>query len=132
MSDIEKLIKTRIEIEPLEFDEDRPRISEQGRINDGRRMYRAHNDDDNGAMAESRTGHDARPARERRERREAPPHRQSVAPRDPFFDLPYEPSAAPDAQPAWEAAAKAAPARSGVSANIKPRKKVAALFKTAS
>jgi ATP-dependent RNA helicase RhlE len=135
VTDIEKLIKNKIEIEPLEFDEDRPRISEQGRINDGRRMYRG-NDDDNGAMAESRSAHDARPPRERterRERRDHPPHRQSAAPRDPFFDLPYEPAAAlaPDAQPAWEAAAKTAPSRSGVSANIKSRKKVAALFKTA-
>jgi ATP-dependent RNA helicase RhlE len=132
VSEIEKLIKTKIEIEPLEFDEDRPRISEQGRINDGRRMYRAQQDDEGGAMAESRGGDAARAPRERRERRDAPPHRQTAAPRDPFFDLPYEPSAAPDAQPAWETAAKAAPARSSVSANIKPRKKVAALFKTAS
>jgi len=52
--------------------------------------------------------------------------------RDPFFDQPYEPTVAPDAQPAWEAVAKAAPVRSGVSANIKPKKKVAALFKTQS
>ena len=38
---------------------------------------------------------------------------------------------APDAAaPAWEAA-KGGPARSGVSANIKPKKKIAALFKTA-
>ena len=29
VADIEKLIKTKIEIEPLEFDEDKPRISEQ-------------------------------------------------------------------------------------------------------
>src|SRR3989441_9466474 len=38
--DIEKLIKTKIELEPIEFDEDLPRIKVQGRINDGRRMYR--------------------------------------------------------------------------------------------
>ena len=142
VADIEKLIKTKIEIEPLEFDEDRPRISEQGRINDGRRMYREGGGED-GAMAESRGSEsrgsvEARPPRldrierpERRERREHLPHRQAHLPRDPFFDLPYEPSAAADAQPSWEAAAKAAPARSGMSANIKPKKKVAALFKTA-
>ena len=48
---------------------------------------------------------------------------------DPFFDQPYEAVSAPDAQAAWDAAAKAAPVRSSGSANIKPKKKVAALFK---
>jgi superfamily II DNA/RNA helicase len=122
VADIEKLIKTKIELEPIEFEEDLPRIKEQGRINDGRRMYR---EIDDGVVRESRD----RP--ERRERREYMPHRPPVAPRDPFFDQPYEAAIASDAQPAWEAAAKASPARSGVSANIKPKKKVAALFKTA-
>ena len=132
VADIEKLIKTKIELEPMEFDEDQPRISEQGRINDGRRMYRE--PDDRGAH-DSREAFDARPPRERREasqpreRREYMPHRQAAAPRDPFFDQPYESTAAADAQPAWESAARANPARSGVSANIKPKKKVAALFK---
>jgi ATP-dependent RNA helicase RhlE len=126
--DIEKLIKTKIEIEPLEFDEDQPRISEQGRINDGRRMYRA-SDEIAAEAGSARPQHD-RP--ERRERREHLPHRQAAAPRDPFFDQPYEPSAAAtaNAQPAWDDAAKSAPARGGMSANIKPKKKVAALFKT--
>ena len=57
------------------------------------------------------------------------PHRAPSAPRDPFFDKPYEPGA-PDATPAWEAASKAAPAR-GISSNIKSKRKVAALFKSA-
>lgn len=117
VADIEKLIKTKIELEAMEFEEDLPRIREQGRINDGRRMYREGAD---GA---------AREARQPRERREYTPHRQPAASRDPFFDKPYEPSATADAQPAWEAAVKTSSARSGVSANIKPRKKVAALFK---
>ena len=52
VTDIEKLIKTKIEIEPMEFEEDTPRISEQGRINDGRRMYRE--GEEGGAPAESR------------------------------------------------------------------------------
>ncbi len=135
VADIEKLIKTKIELEPMEFDEDQPRISEQGRINDGRRMYRE--SDDRGAH-DSREASDSRAPREQRERREMSPprerrehtpYRQAPAPRDPFFDQPYESTAAADAQPAWEAAAKTNPARSGVSANIKPKKKVAALFK---
>jgi len=129
VADIEKLIKTKIELEPIEFDEDRPRISEQGRINDGRRMYRQ------GSEGEEvgRDGFGSREPRdrpERRERREYTPHRQPAPPRDPFFDQPYEATIISDAQPSWEATAKASPVRSSVSANIKPKKKVAALFKT--
>ena len=120
--DIEKLIKTKIELEPFAFDEDQASV---GRINDGRRMYRGADD----AVSPDLASRERREPREFRERREAPPHRKAAAPRDPFFDQPYESTAAPDAQPAWEAAAKAAPSRSGVSANIKPKKKIAALFK---
>jgi ATP-dependent RNA helicase RhlE len=123
VTDIEKLLNTKIELEPMEFEEDRPRISEQGRINDGRRMYR---EGEEGGAPESRQ---PRERTEHRERREYTPHRQPAASRDPFFDRPYESSAAADSQPSWEAAAKANPAHSGVSANIKPKKKVAALFK---
>ncbi|MCY1376679.1 hypothetical protein D9M69_641890 [compost metagenome] len=57
------------------------------------------------------------------------PHRAPSAPRDPFFDKPYE-SGEREAAPAWEASAKAAPAR-GISSNIKSKRKVAALFKAA-
>jgi hypothetical protein len=49
---------------------------------------------------------------------------------DPFFDKPYE--AAPTSAtvtPSWETAAKASPARGGKSANIRSKKRVAALFK---
>ena len=53
-------------------------------------------------------------------------YRPPAAPRDPFFDKPYE-APATEAAPAWEAAAK--PAGNRVSANIKPKRKVAALFK---
>ena len=126
VSDIEKLIKTKIDIEPLEFEEDTPRISEQGRINDGRRMYRE--------TGEGRApAADARPPREpaeRRERREYTPHRQPAVSRDPFFDRPYESGTPSESLPSWEATSKANPARNGVSANIKPKKKVAALFKS--
>ncbi len=125
VTDIEKLIKTKIELEPLVFDEDQ---APTGRMNDGRRMYREADD----ASTRDSAPRERREPREFRERREAPPHRQTAAPRDPFFDQPYESTAAPDAQPAWEAAAKANPARNGVSANIKPKKKVAALFKVGS
>ena len=129
VADIEKLLKTKLDIEALEYDEDRPNIQQQGRINDGRRAWR-----EGGASAEPRNDaarRDAAPReRERREPREPREYRgfrPAVASRDPFFEKPYESSAA-DVAPAWEAAAKS-PARSGVSANIKPKRKVAALFK---
>ena len=129
VADIEKLLKTTLDIEALEYDEDRPNIQQQGRINDGRRAWR-----EGGASAEPRNDaarRDAAPReRERREPREPREYRgfrPAVASRDPFFEKPYESSAA-DVAPAWEAAAKS-PARSGVSANIKPKRKVAALFK---
>ena len=129
VADIEKLLKTKLDIEALEYDEDRPNIQQQGRINYGRRAWR-----EGGASAEPRNDaarRDAAPReRERREPREPREYRgfrPAVASRDPFFEKPYESSAA-DVAPAWEAAAKS-PARSGVSANIKPKRKVAALFK---
>ena len=129
VADIEKLLKTNLDIEALEYDEDRPNIQQQGRINDGRRAWR-----EGGASAEPRNDaarRDAAPReRERREPREPREYRgfrPAVASRDPFFEKPYESSTA-DVAPAWEAAAKS-PARSGVSANIKPKRKVAALFK---
>ena len=129
VADIEKLLKTKLDIEALEYDEDRPNIQQQGRINDGCRAWR-----EGGESAEPRNDaarRDAAPReRERREPREPREYRgfrPAVASRDPFFEKPYESSTA-DVAPAWEAAAKS-PARSGVSANIKPKRKVAALFK---
>ncbi len=110
VADIEKLIKKKIEIEAIEFDGDRPR----GRHNDGRRAWRDAGEDSAAPAARSpRSG-----------------YRAPAVARDPFFDKPYEASAATTAAPAsWEAAPKAAAAvRSGISANIKPKRKVAALF----
>jgi superfamily II DNA/RNA helicase len=108
VADIEKLLKRKIEIEPVEFEEDRPR----GRINDGRRAWR-----DAGELG------DPRDALERPRERSPRP---AAAPRDPFFDKPYE---APQTEepPDWEKARTAAPR---VSTNIKPKRKVAALFKS--
>jgi ATP-dependent RNA helicase RhlE len=115
VGDIEKLLKRKIELEPIEFDEDRPR----GRINDGRRAWR-----EVGEVGDPRDVLDA-PQRERAPRQQRD-FRPPAMPRDPFFDQPYQPPAA-DAPPAWEAAAKPA---NRVSANIKPKRKVAALFKS--
>ena len=109
MADLEKLLKRKIEIEALEFDEDRPR----GRINDGRRAWR-----------EEEERREVRRAPAFEERRREP--RSAPAPRDPFFDQPYQPPER-EAAPNWEAGAK--PAGGRISANIKPKRKVAALFK---
>jgi len=106
MAELEKLLKKKVEVEALELDQERPR----GRFNDGRRGAR---DDD---------------AADRRAPRHAPRARSS-APRDPFFDQPYEPRAGTDGPAAWEQASKAPVARGRLSANIKPRRVTAALFK---
>jgi superfamily II DNA/RNA helicase len=133
MADLEKLLKAKIELEPVEFEEDAPDIRKQGRINDGRRMYAADEVPDEPRGPSAGRG---RPEGERprdTQRAERPPRRDYARPqpvsRDPFFDKPYEaPSASQDNAPAWEPSA-ARPARS-ISANIKPKRRVAALFKT--
>jgi ATP-dependent RNA helicase RhlE len=106
VADIEKLIKKKLDIEPLELDDDRPRRRE-------REPERAR-DDDERAPREFRSA--SRPA--------------PRAPADPFFDRPYEPSAG--GEPAtWDATASAAaPSAQGarLSSNVKAKKKVAALF----
>ena len=125
VADIEKLIKKKIELEPVEFEEDRPR----GRINDGRRHWREEGEagdarDVLDTLERPRERSDSRPVRSTR------PHRAPSAPRDPFFEQPYETPVEREGAPAWEAAAKAAPSR-GISANIKTKRKVPALFKAA-
>jgi ATP-dependent RNA helicase RhlE len=135
VADLEKLLKSKIELEALEWDDDRPR----GRINDGRRTWRERGETgDERDVLDAQREPAARPERaERFERVERPeraerverfdrPARVAQAPADPFFEQPYE---APqgDVKPAWEGGAK--PATSRVSANIKTKRKVAALFK---
>ena len=153
VADIEKLIKTKIELEAIEFDEDQPNIQKQGRINDGRRMYNAANaagatgaegGGDNGRSGgrshsrDNREGHGARghnnerddAYRERTPRAPRDFSRPAPASRDPFFDKPYEAAVVAEAavSPSWEASAR--PANRSISANIKSKRKVAALFKT--
>ena len=114
VADLEKLLKKKLEIEAIEYEEDRPR----SRINDGRRTWRERGEtgDPRDALDTSRAPREARTSR-------AP-----SAPRDPFFEQPYE-APVTEAAPAWEASAKPATS-SRVSANIKSKRKVAALFKT--
>ena len=67
----------------------------------------------------------AREARKATEPRVRAP-RAPQAPRDPFFDQPYQERQV-EAPPQWETAK---PAGTRISANIKPKRKVAALFKS--
>jgi superfamily II DNA/RNA helicase len=125
VADIEKLIKKKIEVEPFEPEDDRPR---RPRRPDGDRPAREER-----AERATPPEHDDRddqraPPAVRPQRPFAPPPRRPSA--DPFFDKPYGPSAAGDEPPAWERGARATPAaaRSGLSSNIKPKRQVAALF----
>jgi ATP-dependent RNA helicase RhlE len=142
MGDLEKLLKKRIEVEGFEFDSDLPNIAREGRINNGRRAWG--DDDSQGAGSPRERAPSARPPRDsyRDSRREdgrrddgqqsgQRSFRPAPVSRDPFFDKPYEAPAVGDASaaPSWEASAKSANT-SRVSANIKTKKKVAALFKT--
>ena len=112
VSDIEKLTKQKIDFTVLELEEDRsfPR--------------------------RSRSDDDERPRRDADERSGSPRSRFTPAkpPADPFFDKPYEASVQTDSTPVNDSSLKAdmAPVRGSISPNIKPKRKVAALFKTTS
>jgi len=114
VADIEKLIKKKIELEPFELEDDRPR----------RRPRR----DDEGEGERERAAPAAATAAAATERAPRPAPRPAA--RDPFFDKPYEPSG--EGAPAWEAARAATPAPSpapaGRSPSIRPKRKVAALL----
>ncbi|HET6599163.1 MAG TPA: DEAD/DEAH box helicase [Burkholderiaceae bacterium] len=107
VADIEKLIKKKIELEPLELDDAPPPRREP------RERVRHDRDDERASRGASRSGGAsyAAPAR---------------AASDPFFDKPYEPSTAGTGEAVWERKVPAAPR--GLSPNIKPKKRVAALF----
>ncbi len=103
VSDIEKLTKQKIDFTALDLDPERA------------------------------------PARRPREAEEDRPRRTRfapvAAPVDPFFDKPYEastPSAAAEGSSVAAARDIPTPARGGISPNIKPKRTVAALFKTTS
>ena len=112
VDDIEKLLKKKIEIEPLELDED----------DAPRRRPRERSRDDEDFRPPPKAVVSPYSARSPGREITMPP---APPARDPFFDKPYEASAT-GAEPAWEK--RAAPVARGLSPNIKPKKKVAALF----
>jgi superfamily II DNA/RNA helicase len=103
MAEIEKLIRRKLEVEQLDLDDDRPRRS-------------PHRRDDGEAEMSSPRGSSPSP------RRTAPP------PADPFFDRPYEASLETSDEHTAGAASHAVNARVGLSGNVRPRRKVAALL----
>ena len=114
VADIEKLIKKKIELEPAELEDERPRRRDR---------------DERPRPRDDEAPHADRPVRAERAERSAPPPRATPRPpSDPIFDKPYEPTAAGDAPPAWESARSAAPAPRALSPNIRPKRKVGALL----
>ena len=111
VADIEKLIKRKFELEPMEFD-----AVDASSRNHRDRPQRDANDDSRSETREPRSSSGAPRSAWREPQR---------PPSDPFFDRPYEPSAG-ESEPAWER--RETPVGRGVSVNIKTKKKVAALF----
>ncbi len=111
VADIEKLIKKKIELEPLELDDGRFRRERSERTERPERSDRS-----SPRQEEPAPSYGSRPAR-------------TASSRDPFFDKPYEPTSG-GGEAAWEQkpAAPVAVSQSTVSPNIKSKKKVAALF----
>ena len=111
VGDIEKLIKKKIEIEPLEMDDER-----------ARRPPRRTRDDD-----------DARPAVEAvaaaRERPPLPRYApQRLPSADPFFDRPYESSAGGDERAAWDKSGPITVPTPGRMTALRNKRKVASLL----
>ena len=123
ISDFEKLLKMKLDIEAIELEDDRPRRPRRRDEEDVDRVPEL------AAAAERPTERVMDRAVERGPARAYEAPRRIAPSRDPFFDRPYE--AAAESVPAWEASAKAsasmAPGR-GLSPNIRPKKKVAALL----
>lgn len=113
VSDIEKLLKTKIDLQAFEIEDDRPR-----------RPRRQEDSEVDRPLAEPAV------RAERTERPERYERPQRAVASDPFFDKPYEASASA-APAAWEAAAKssgsASPARA-LAPSIKAKRKVGVLL----
>jgi superfamily II DNA/RNA helicase len=124
VADIEKLIKKKIDIETLDLGDERVRDDDRRSAREPRRT--GGRDDVPSGRWGSRETSDPRDVLDApRERRGG--FRPAPVNRDPFFEKPYEPSTDASTQPSWEASTKV-PSR--VSANIKTKRKVAALFKS--
>ena len=128
VAQVESLLKKKIDLEPFELVDDRPRRGGY-RSRDAGDERRPRDEDRRPRDEERRPRDDDRPPRgdaDRPRRAYAPP----APPADPFFDKPYEPPVADGEPPAWEkkdVAPPAPPAR-GLSPNIRSKRKVASLL----
>ena len=127
--DIEQLIKKKIDLEPIELDDGMPRRDARAERSERPRPV----EDD--AARDSSRGSSRDGARDGRTHSSTSPQAYSARPRsfgpkpvsDPFFDKPYEASAT--AAPGWDSKTPGTSvATRGASPNIKPKRKVAALF----
>ena len=119
VSDIEKLINKKIELEPFEVANDRP-------VRAPRREF-----DDEPRRAPRRDADDEPRRDPPIALRPALPPRQPAPQknRDPFFDRPYEASSSSAEKPEWEKNTPAAPVgRAALSASIRSKRKLAALL----
>jgi ATP-dependent RNA helicase RhlE len=146
VGDIERLIKKKIELEPFELVDDRPRRApyrarEAAETRPSRDLEPA-----SGAVTATANGVERAPrefdraprdverfAREpERYVREAERPRRSFSPpappADPFFDQPYEPAAMSADKPAWEQKVSLAAQVRGLSPNIRSKRKVGSLL----
>ncbi|MGQ9724068.1 MAG: DEAD/DEAH box helicase [Tepidimonas sp.] len=122
LADIEKLIARKAEVEPLELEEERRPPGRPGRHSDGLRPWPLASADTSPAAA-VRAEPAARPPRSARTA-------ERSVPADPLYDRPYEPSLPPDARAPWEQPTKTAVPK-GLSAYIRPKRKVPALLRAA-
>ena len=158
VGDIERLIKKKIELEPFELVDDRParapyRARERAievpaepgvdapvaaaerpardAERPAREFDRAARDGDRPARDPERFARDRDGDRFGRDTTDRPRRSaaQPAASSDPFFDTPYEPTAAgAETKPAWEQKAPVPAAVRGLSPNIRSRRKVASLL----
>jgi superfamily II DNA/RNA helicase len=122
VGDIEKLIKKKVELEPVEFENDFNDGSDRSRRELSREGHRNFRDRESVFdQSGSRHADEHSPYQNKNRSR-------VQTPQDPFFDKPYESNSLEGHTPSWETVAK--PAGRSISANIKTKRKVAALFKT--
>jgi ATP-dependent RNA helicase RhlE len=114
IGEVERLLKKKLEIEPIELEDDRPRRPRRRDAED--EAFRPAAGREAERVAEQAIGRAADRTYER-------PRRTGAAPADPFFEQPYEPSGSGSA--AWEKGP--APVKAP-SPNIRPRKKIGSLL----
>ena len=129
IGDIERLIKKKIELEPIELEDDRPLRRPRQRDDEPESMDAALSPQAVQTAVQSvQTAQTAEPSRRGPPAFERPRRQQSAG--DPFFDKPYEATGSGGA--AWESANKAVLATSGpargLSPSIKVKRKVASLL----